>query len=226
MNNERGMIPDSHITSFLKRLEEVGYAHTNVTSDFIVWVAHNISCTIVNKNLKKDADLSFFINDEQQFSLYYQIVMNKLFFVIAEKNNHIQNMINDTLVPLFEPTYRKKFTGNNLRKKDNTFYIDVAQFNDSRVFNEITRIISMGFPGNSPVSATQQAEAKEYNGALPSKEDFELAYRKLVRPGEGISIDSVLDQIEINAKKKGTSLKSNWRMVTEQSIEIWSKKRS
>ena len=226
MNNESGAIPDSHITSFLKRLEEVGYAHTNVTSDFITWVAKNISCSIVNKNLKKDADLSFFIDDVQQFCLYYQIVMNKLFFVIAEKNNHIQDMINNSLVPLFEPKYRKKFTGNNLRKKDHTYYIDVAQFNDSRVFNEITRIISIGFSGNSPVSATQQAETKEYNGTLPSKEDFESAYRKLVRPGEGISIDSVLDQIEINAEKKGISLKSNWRMVTEQSIEVWSRKRS
>jgi len=58
---------------------------------------------------------------------------------------------------------------------------------------------------------------------LPTKEDFESAYRALTRPGETISIDSVLDQMEINAKKIGLSLKSNWRMVTEQSIEIWSK---
>jgi len=60
---------------------------------------------------------------------------------------------------------------------------------------------------------------------LPNKEDFESAYRSLTRPGETISIDSVLDQIETTAKKKGLSLKSNWRMITEKNIEIWSKKR-
>ena len=52
MNNESGTIADSHITSFLKRLDEVGYAHTNVTSDFITWVAKNISCTIVNPTFR------------------------------------------------------------------------------------------------------------------------------------------------------------------------------
>jgi len=58
---------------------------------------------------------------------------------------------------------------------------------------------------------------------LPSAEDFELAYRMLAQLGEDISIDSVLDQIEINLKDEGHLLKSNWRMVTEKNIEIWSK---
>ena len=81
----------------------------------------------------------------------------------------------------------------------------------------------------SNVSSTIKAQQKnqlDNNYYEPTKEDFESAYRKLVRPGEGISIDSVLDKIEINAEKKGISLKSNWRTVTEQSIEVWSKKRS
>lgn len=58
---------------------------------------------------------------------------------------------------------------------------------------------------------------------LPSAEDFELAYMMLAQLGEDISIDSVLDQIEINLKNEGHLLKSNWRMVTEKNIEIWSK---
>lgn len=60
---------------------------------------------------------------------------------------------------------------------------------------------------------------------LPNKEDFESAYRSLTRPGETIAIDSVLDQMEINAKGKGLSLKNNWRIITEKNIEIWSKKK-
>ena len=59
---------------------------------------------------------------------------------------------------------------------------------------------------------------------LPTKEDFESAYRALARPRESISIDEVLDQLETSAKKKGLSLKSNWRIITEKNIEIWSKK--
>lgn len=60
---------------------------------------------------------------------------------------------------------------------------------------------------------------------FPSKEDFESAYRMLTHLGESIPIDAVLNQIEINAKNKGLSLKNNWRMITEKNIEIWSKKR-
>ena len=59
---------------------------------------------------------------------------------------------------------------------------------------------------------------------LPSEEDFESAYRMLTRLGEAISIDTVLDKIEVHAVKMGLSLKSNWRMITEKNIEIWAKK--
>jgi len=56
---------------------------------------------------------------------------------------------------------------------------------------------------------------------LPSKLDFESAYRSLTCPGESISIDAVLDQLETNAKEKGLSLNSNWRIIMEKNIEIW-----
>ncbi len=56
---------------------------------------------------------------------------------------------------------------------------------------------------------------------LPSKLDFESAYRSLTCPGNSISLDAVLDQIETNAKKKGLLLNSNWRIIMEKNIEIW-----
>ena len=59
---------------------------------------------------------------------------------------------------------------------------------------------------------------------LPSKEDFESAYRVLTRHEETISIDSVLDQLEIEVKKKGHTLKNNWRTIMEKNIENLSKK--
>ena len=75
-------------------------------------------------------------------------------------------------------------------------------------------------PETTNSSALIKESANDY---LPTKEDFEAAYRVLTRPGQSISIDSVLNQLEINAKNEGHLLKSNWRMVTEKNIEIWSK---
>jgi hypothetical protein len=59
---------------------------------------------------------------------------------------------------------------------------------------------------------------------LPTKEDFESAYKMLTHHGESISIDAVLDQIETNAIENGLTLKNNWRVITEKNIEIWAKK--
>lgn len=72
----------------------------------------------------------------------------------------------------------------------------------------------------SSLSPTQAPSKNE----IPTKEDFEFAYRELTCFGETISIDSVLDQIETNTKKKGHLFNSNWRMITEENILIWSKK--
>ena len=75
-------------------------------------------------------------------------------------------------------------------------------------------------------NATNQISQPNTQNAhhLPTKEDFESAYRTLTRLGDEISLDAILDQIEINVTKAGLALKSNWRMITEMNIEIWSKK--
>jgi len=63
------------------------------------------------------------------------------------------------------------------------------------------------------------------NDQIPTKEDFESAYRMLTRPGDSISMDVVFNQIEVNAKKEGKLLRSDWRMIMENNIGTWSKKR-
>ena len=74
-------------------------------------------------------------------------------------------------------------------------------------------------------NASQQNNSQpQDNNYLPTKDDFELAYRSLTRLGDELSLDAILDQIEINITKAGLSLKSNWRIITEKNIEIWSKK--
>lgn len=61
----------------------------------------------------------------------------------------------------------------------------------------------------------------EASGYLPTKEDLKAAYRILTCPGESISIDTVLDQIEVITEKKCKLLKSDWRLITEKNIETW-----
>lgn len=222
MNNEVGNAADPDVTYFLQRLEKVDYPDITIAREFIVWMTSNIDCTVKNKNFNKDAAVEFTLKGIPQFCLYYQIVMNKLFFVVTQKDKRIKDMIDETLVPLFEPKYRKKFIGNNARKKDQVFWIDVEQFNDSRVFKEMTQIITKGFGGSSAVLVSQQTETKEDSALLPSKEDFESAYRTLTRLDNELSLDAVLDQINIDTTKKGITLKKDWRTITEVHIlEIW-----
>ena len=90
-----------------------------------------------------------------------------------------------------------------------------------RAPEEKFRFVLKKTSSNSMLESSQSTS--QDNSYLPTKEDFETAYRMLARPGEAISIDAVLDQIEINARGWGLLLKNNWRMITEKNIEIWSK---
>ncbi len=59
---------------------------------------------------------------------------------------------------------------------------------------------------------------------LPTKEDFEKAYRELEKKHkQGVKIDEVLDIVEANLTEKGRKLYENWRSITEQKIKEWSK---
>ena len=59
---------------------------------------------------------------------------------------------------------------------------------------------------------------------LPTREDFESAYKMLAHTGVEISVEKILDQIEVNTKDAGRQLKSNWRKITEKNIfDVWPK---
>ena len=59
---------------------------------------------------------------------------------------------------------------------------------------------------------------------IPTKEDFEKAYRKLEkRHKQGVPIDEVLDTMEANLTERGRKLQENWRSITEQKIKERSK---
>jgi len=115
---------------------------------------------------------------------------------------------------------RKKALVKLLKEIKNAYRVELIENGDRFQFQSEKSLVS------STNNASQQTSAQPHdNSYLPSKDDFETAYRTLANPGVTIYIDSVLDQLEINAKKNRLLLKDNWRVITEKNIEGWSKKR-
>jgi len=76
---------------------------------------------------------------------------------------------------------------------------------------------------NSNISFQQHSDKFSKNVYIPTKDDFEIAYRSLTRLGERVQIDVILDRIEINLTEKRFTLKNNWRLITEENIKLWLK---
>jgi hypothetical protein len=60
------------------------------------------------------------------------------------------------------------------------------------------------------------------NEYLPTKEGCEAAIRQLSDENVQARTGQVLDRIEKNVTSRGKALKSNWRMITEENMKIWS----
>lgn len=101
-------------------------------------------------------------------------------------------------------------------------YIDYFKEEGFKIVLENGRYVDKTGPSQSTGASTPMQIV--INGQIPTKDDFESAYRMLARPGQSISIDAVLDQIETNTRNKILTLQNNWRMITEENIKIWSKK--
>lgn len=79
----------------------------------------------------------------------------------------------------------------------------------------------MGGPADSP--SKHDNSSSHVQPLIPNKEDFERAYRMIRNLGEAETLDAILDQISRNAEAAGIQFKSNWRMITERNIAIWTK---
>jgi len=221
MISDKNLIFD--VQTFIMQIKDSGYTNLEIADQFVAWVVANTPCECIDKKLKKDALLLFQTPNAVQFELYYQVKVNKLFLIIKMDKKSLLEEIDKSIIPLFDDSYRKLFIKN--KKKRTLPWIDIEQLKRPDVFYAITKLIVDFYIGGSNVAVSdeKQDESDEIPDVFPSKEDFESAYRMLTRPGESISIDSVLNQLEINAKNEGHLLKSDWRMVTEKNIEIWSK---
>ena len=57
---------------------------------------------------------------------------------------------------------------------------------------------------------------------LPSRDDFDNVRRKILRRGgKQISIDDILDIMEVDLVEAGRSLSEEWRSVTRNNIILW-----
>jgi hypothetical protein len=106
-------------------------------------------------------------------------------------------------------------------------WIEFKIFNKSQL-QEAIKIIKQAYDNflidsDKIYSKQDSIVPKEATGEyLPTKTDFESAYKMLCSPGKEIGVGKVLDQIEKNALNSGFNLKLNWRMITERNIKIWS----
>ncbi len=126
---------------------------------------------------------------------------------IAMKNNITVKRVEDHLEHLQDGDSRNKNTNMNPHKL--------------KIAKDTCGVVMFSSESSS---CYKYSDVAVNNDVLPTKVDIESAYRMLSRLGESISIDAVLDQIEINITKDGHALKSNWRKITEENMKICPKK--
>ncbi len=109
--------------------------------------------------------------------------------------------------------YDRAFLRLFIGKKDGKNYIPLAEVEIPDNINQIDS------------SSKDNMNSKKETGLyIPTKEDFEKAYRKLEKTHkQEVPIDEVLDIVEANLTEKGRMLHENWRSITEQNIATWSR---
>ena len=91
----------------------------------------------------------------------------------------------------------------------------------------IRRILATLFPDadseiKPPLDIEVISSRTEEGNHLPTKDDFNNARRRILREGKKqISIDEILDIMELNLTEAGISLTEEWRSVTRNNILQW-----
>jgi len=134
--------------------------------------------------------------------------IRELFKKLSDKE--LDRDIDDTIAKWRE---KKSYTGIVffrlfLQKDDGRSYIELAKVEIPDKNNQVD--------STSKDNMNNKIETGLY---LPTKEDFEKAYRKLGKTHkQEVPIDEVLDIVEANLTEKGLMLHENWRSITEQNM--------
>ena len=78
--------------------------------------------------------------------------------------------------------------------------------------------------GLTQLNKTARPENKAFDvesGYIPTREDFELAYRQVAPNGGKILINKILDQIEANHHDIYPSLQAGWRQTIKGKLKEW-----
>lgn len=71
------------------------------------------------------------------------------------------------------------------------------------------------------IEKSQTSHADQESYYLPTREDFETAYRRLAGCGEAVPVNAVLQEIGVMVEGGGRTLNPQWRAITERNIEMW-----
>ncbi|MEW6615044.1 MAG: AAA family ATPase [Thermodesulfobacteriota bacterium] len=104
-------------------------------------------------------------------------------------------------------------------------FADILNVDFQTVIDGLDKALELGrVAGNIDKPTEETRKINNFsNKYIPNFNDFKLAYRTIAKLGQEVSLDAVLDQIEISIKETTHILKENWRIITEENIKkIWS----
>lgn len=171
--------------------------------------------TIIGKNREKGRLLSIAQASADKGKMYAYIADHRFPGDLKQRNFFIDELIKLNLF------------GKDIKAKQNKDARDLSKKLQDLTDDEFDKFLSLIVNVYNVETSLDQESAilhRSYGDYLPTKEDFEAAYRRRCSLGGKIAIDLVLDQIEIDAISSGHILKKNWRQITEKNIELWSKK--
>lgn len=213
-----------------------------LTPDWVVGRTVNRSCITlknihiseeIQRRTRTDIKVQFWSSDTK--NLKFEFASDKQYIELRER---LASSFEEYIFTNNHPTWLRKSKVKGcstvaivcLSDKDNAaakvvvkdFYIFISNIIKNWDSEVLTGLLSRGLSSENRIAYPN--DQPQSNSYFPTKEEFETAYRMLTHLGNAISIDTVLDQIESITMEKRLELKSNWRMITEKNIEIWSKK--
>ena len=126
---------------------------------------------------------------------------------------HIAHLIvdEDCIIAIDNIEITKSLSKDFLHSKyDQNCYIRIEAFKGDRRKNSFTN------------SSSDREEEKFEEAYLPTKEDCDRAIKELYEEGQQGNTKNVLDRIKRNVISQGIKIKSNWRIITEANMKIWS----
>jgi len=110
--------------------------------------------------------------------------------------------------------------------RDRKYHLDIPGRDKIPLGNYLNKVSGLGasreFRPNSFPAEVKTLQTDNTNN-LPNKADCEMALAALRKGAKGslISKEEVFHWLELEFERRGISLKSNWKVITERNLNIW-----